>query len=496
MGRMASFFGFKEDNVRVLRIARTFLTLIPILVATVVMSSTFYMIFIADALGGGPGRFLEGLGLVGVLVIIQLAFQTLLDYPTGAVGDWIGQRWVIASSYMCYALSFYLTSLITPSTPFPYFVLVYILVAVAASQESGAWGAWFDNNYRVAVPDDDDRKAYGVFLGRSGMIFQIVATAALIPGSVLALVFGRAWVFQLEAILCFVLSLLILRLVVDFPEISESRQRPTMSEYTGLLKSGVSFLFSNPFVKWFIIGGTLVTSAIIVWGNLLLFPFYFLYLITDVGVASFRTILFFPGIISEERSGVWSKRFEQTKWIPRFRLLQTCGFVFFGMLALFMFVFPPVTEGVIMMQLLIPFTNIVFLELPQIYIGPIFLLFLVFVITGLMSRFAMILSQRLLLDVIPNKIRNSVYSLIPTVAMILALPQIVIVGFVIQYLGFPVALMMCGLVSFIGVLMIRKGLSYPVPTPEEETWGSQKEEPPIDLEELTDIEIDVDDDMI
>lgn len=80
--------------------------------------------------------------------------------------------------------------------------------------------------------------------------------------------------------------------------------------------------------------------------------------------------------------------------------------------------------------------------------------------------------------------------------MILAIPQIVIVGFVIQYLGFPIALMMCGMVSFIGVLMIRKGLSYPVPTPEEETWGAPKEEPLVDLEELTDIEIDVDDDMV
>lgn len=496
MGRIASFFSFPEDNFKVLKIARTFLILVPILIATVVMSSTFHMIFIADMLGGGEGMFMNGLALVGILVIIQLGVQTALDYPTGAIGDWIGQRWVIASAYLCYALAFYITSLLTPTTPFPVFIALYVIVAIAASQESGAWGAWFDNNYRVAVPDDDDRKSYGVFLGRSGMIFQLVATLILIPGSVLAVIFSRQWVFQLEAIMCVFLSLLIIRLVQDFPEISEARKRPTMSEYTGLLKSGVSFLFSDPFVKWFIIGGTLTTSAIIVWGNLLLFPFYFLYLITDVGVASFRTILFFPGVISEERSGVWSKRFEQKKWIPRFRLLQTCGFVFFLLLAVFMFVFPPVTEGVTMIQFAIPFTDIVFLELPQMYIIPIIVLFFAFVLTGLMSRFAMILSQRLLLDVIPNRIRNSVYSLIPTVAMILALPQIVIVGFVIQYIGFLYALAMCGLVSLLGVLMIRKGLSYPVPTPEEETWATLKEEPPVGIEDLTQPEIDIDDDMV
>lgn len=496
MGRIASFFGFREDNVKVLRIARIFLTLVPILVATVVMSSTFYMIFMADALGGGPGRFMEGLGLIGVLVIIQLAVQTILDYPTGAVGDWIGQRWVISSAYMCYALAFYLTSLVTPSTPFPNFVFIYVLVAVAASQESGAWGAWFDNNYRVAVPDDDDRKSYGVFLGRSGMIIQIIATVVLIPGSILATVFGRHWVFQVQAVACFIISLLILRMVQDFPEIRESRQRPTMREYTDLLKSGVRFLFSDPFVKWFIIGGTLTTSVIIVWGNLILFPFYFLYLITDVGVSSFRTVLFFPGVFSEERSGVWSRRFDQKKWIPRFRLLQTCGFLFFMILAVVMFVFPPISEGATIIEILLPFTSIVILEIPQRFILPIILLFITFVLTGLMSRFAAVLSQRLLLDVIPNRIRNSVYSLIPTVAMILALPQIVIIGFTIQYLGFPVSLMICSLVSFIGVLMIRKGLSYPVPTSEEETWGAAKEEPIAGFEDLTEPEFEDDSDMV
>ena len=124
MGRMSSFFGFSEDNVRVMRIARIFMIVIPFVIATVVMSSTFHMIFMADALGGGPGQYLQGLALIGVLVIIQLSVQTLLDYPTGAVGDWIGQRWVISSAYICYAVGFYLSSLVTPSTPFPFFILI------------------------------------------------------------------------------------------------------------------------------------------------------------------------------------------------------------------------------------------------------------------------------------------------------------------------------------------------------------------------------------
>jgi MFS family permease len=440
--------------------------------------------------------YLEGLALVGVLVMIQLGVQTALDYPTGAVGDWIGQRWIIFSAYLCYAFAFFLTSFLTPTTPFVFFILIYLLWAIAASQESGAWMAWFDNNYRVAVPDDDDRKAYGVFLGRTGMVFQIFATAILIPGSILAVVFGRQWVFQLEGVACAIIAFLVLRLVKDFPEVSEARKRPTMDEYKGILKSGISFLFSDPFVKWFIIGGTLASSAIIVWGNLILFPFYFLYLITDVGVASFRTILFFPSVFTEERSGIWSRRFEPQKWIPRFRLLQTCGFLFFLVLGLVMIIFPPITEGVTIIEILLPFTNIVLMEIPQTFILPIVLLLCTFMITGLFSGFAAILTQRLLLDVIPNRIRNSVYSLMPTLAMILALPQIVIIGFTIQNFGFPVSLIICATISLVGVLMIRKGLSYPVPVPEEETWGALKEKTTTGFEVVSEPDFDGDSEMV
>ncbi|MFW9794039.1 MAG: MFS transporter [Candidatus Thorarchaeota archaeon] len=492
MGRMSRFFGFSEDNVRILRIARLMVTLMPFVIATVVMSSTFHLIFIAEALGGGPGRYLEGLALVGILVIIQLGFQTLLDYPTGAVGDWIGQRWIIASAYVCYGFVFYLTSLVTTSSSFLLFILIFVFVAIAASQESGAWMAWFDNNYRAASPSDEDRKQYGVFLGRSAMVLQLVSTLILIPGSILAVVFGRTWVFQLEAIMCFIVAIGVIRLVKDFPEVKEARKKPTMSEYTDLLKSGVRFLFSDPFITWFVIGGTLVTSVIIVWANLMLFPFYFLYLITDVGVATFRTILFFPGVFTEERSGVWSRRFEIKKWVPRFRLLQTCGFLFFMLLGIFMLLFPPFASGVPIIEVLLPFTDIVIFELPSTYILPIILMFFAFLMTGLFSGFANILTQRMMLDVIPNRIRNSVYSLIPTVTMILALPQIVFFGFTIQLesqmhdFGFPISLMLCALVSLVGVLMIRKGLSYPVPKSEEETWSSSKPDVPAGIEILDD----------
>lgn len=282
---------------------------------TFVMSTTFYLIFVADALGGGD--YIAGLPVVATLVVIQMAIQLALDYPTGSIGDWIGQRYVMASATICYAVAFWPASLVTELTPFWLLVVIYAMQGLGNSQMSGAFNTWFDNNYRVAMPGDSDRKQYGLFLGRVGGVMQVVSTAALIPGSILAAVFGRAWVFQLHVVLALVLTVLGLRFIKDFPEVQAARQeRPTVSRYTKILKDGLGYLWSEPFIKYVVIGSMLAASSIMMWGNLILFQVYFLYLITDAAVASFRTLLFIPGIAAQERSGVWSRRFEAKKRIP------------------------------------------------------------------------------------------------------------------------------------------------------------------------------------
>ncbi|MGY5874748.1 MAG: MFS transporter [Candidatus Thorarchaeota archaeon] len=469
MGRITSFFGIPEENDKIVRLAKTISVLGPLATFTVVMSTTFYLIFVAEALGGGPGKYVDGLPYVGILIAVQMAIQIILDYPTGALGDWIGQRYVLASASICYAISFFMVSYVDVATPFWYLILLYVIQGVANSQQSGAWPAWFDNNYRVAMPGDEDRRQYGVFMGKFGMVMGIISTSALIPGSIIAAAFGRPFVFQLEAVLMIVLAVAIMRLVQDFPEVEESRQdRPSYSEYTTLLGDGIRFLFSNQFVKYLVIGGMLAASSIMVWGNLILFPLYFSYLITDVAVAGFRTVLFFPGIFSQERSGVWSQRFEPKKWIPRFRLLQTCGLFFFLAISAIMAIFPPALPGDPTIDILLPMTDIPLLTLPYISIIPVLLMLVAFVSTSFFGAFAEILTMRELLDVIPNRIRNSMYSLSPTIATMLALPQIAIFGGLLPVIGFPATLALCGTISLIGVIMIRHGLKQSKPARQDE----------------------------
>jgi hypothetical protein len=114
------------------------------------------------------------------------------------------------------------------------------------------------------------------------------------------------------------------------------------------------------------------------------------------------------------------------------------------------------------------------------------IIFTTFVATSFFGGFAEILTQRVLLDVIPNRIRNSMYSLSPTIATLFAIPQIAIFGWIvaIPVIGFPLTLALCGLISLGGVLLIRNGLQQDRPLLEEETWGNGETAPDSAPEEL------------
>ncbi|MHA2142814.1 MAG: MFS transporter [Candidatus Thorarchaeota archaeon] len=461
MTSIARVFGLVQPTDKATRIVRILALIIPAYTLAFNISLSFWMIYIAESLGGGD--FIAGLTLVGVLVVIQLLIQTLLDYPTGALGDHIGQRWVIASAMICFAFTFWLTSIATPDSPFIIFVAIYVLFGIANSQESGSWFSWFDNNYRVAMPHDEDRKQYGVLRGRMWMLMEIVSTLIVIPGAWLALIFARTWVFQIQAIIFVVFAILILRFVRDFPEVEEARkEHKSRAGYRTILIESFQFLVSDRFVLLSTLGAAIFSASGVLYFQLLAFPLYYTYLVTEVAVASFITIWFLTSIVAQERSGVWSRRFDPVKWIPRFRLLNFFGFVEFIFLAAFFHFFPSPINPSNTVQLLIPFTDLIIIEMPAESIIPIVLLLVLFAFTNFTTYFANILTQRLMIDVIPNKIRNSLYSLQPTLVMIIAIPLVLAFGWILPAFGFSVTFMLLSLIGLLGYLILKRGFSYPI----------------------------------
>ncbi|MHA1882211.1 MAG: MFS transporter [Candidatus Thorarchaeota archaeon] len=465
---IASFFGLEEPSPESIRLVRKFSILMPAFAVSFTISSTFWMIYIAESLGGGD--YIAGLSLVGVLIVIQLIVQTLLDYPTGALGDHIGQRYIIASALICYAVAFWVTSTVTENSPFIMFVLIYVMMGFGASQESGAWEAWFDNNYRVAVPNDADRKQYGMLMGRVNFLYEIVAILVLIPGAWLALMFARTWVFQIQSVLTVFLAVVVILTVRDFPEVEEIRKRGKEeydTSYASLLKDGVRFLVSDKFIMLSTLGTVIMFSAGTIWFQLMIFPLYFTYLLTDVAVSSFRTMAFVPNAVAQERSGIWSRKFDPVKWIPRFRFMEFCGVLFCIAVAFLTFTFPAPSGSSEILRLVIPFTDLAIIEIPNESVLPMALLLIIFGITDFFSAFGDILTQRVMIDVIPNRIRNSMYSLQPTLAIILSIPLIAFFGLFIPHYGFGYAFLLLGLISLIGALLVKKGFDYPIPKSED-----------------------------
>jgi len=126
--------------------------------------------------------------------------------------------------------------------------------------------------------------------------------------------------------------------------------------------------------------------------------------------------------------------------------------------------------------LLLPFTNVALIELPIEHVIPIVLLFTLFTLSMFFGGFAEILTQRELLDAIPSRNRNSLYSLQPTILLILATPQIAILGWLIPIIGFPATLLICSGVSLSGVLIIRYALSLEKPVVEMDAQSKETSE--------------------
>ena len=461
MSILARLFGMEDATEAGLHLAKIMAVILPLFAAVFQVSTTFWVIFISESLGSG--NYFDGLVFVGVLTVIQFGVQVLLDYPTGALGDHIGQRYVIASALLCYAVAFGLTAQLTFETDFIIYIVIYALMGLGSSQESGAFHAWFDNKYRVAMPNDKDRKQYGVFWGKIGMLWQVSSVLVLVPGSIVATILFRETIFIIQAIACVALAVVVMFTIKDLPGARDETESKSLSQYGGILKDGVKFLFSSRFVALVLLGEVVIWTMGTVWWTIVLFPLYFAYLFNDIAVSSYRTLVFLPEAVAQERSGIWAKRFDPVKWTPRFRFLQFLGFAFCILMALIIYLFPPPAEAVNIVGLYIPFTDIAIIQMPAASVVPMVLIFIVFIISDAFGGLANILTQRIMLDVIPNKIRYSVYSLQPTLALLIAMPFIAFFGWLLPLSGFPLTFSLMSIVALVGIVMIALGFRYPIP---------------------------------
>ena len=106
---------------------RSVLSLSMIISFLMSLSSTFYILFVIDNLG---------FTLAAVCTSIMLITQLIFDYPSGSLGDWIGQRWILAIAFICYSLQLFL---LISEQSFTDFVIISIISGFGNAQSSGAF---------------------------------------------------------------------------------------------------------------------------------------------------------------------------------------------------------------------------------------------------------------------------------------------------------------------------------------------------------------------
>ncbi|MFW9904595.1 MAG: MFS transporter [Candidatus Thorarchaeota archaeon] len=417
--------GTQELPAQVQYYMRTFLYLSMIISFLGSLSSTFYVLFSIDHIG---------FALTAVCSSIMLATQLIFDYPSGSLGDWIGQRWVLAIAFIFYGISFLF--LISAQTVLD-FALIAVINGFGNAQSSGAFATWVDNNYSVAVGNaDPDRKIYGFSTTRVNSLNNLALAASFLIGGTIATLISRRIVFAIQFGLTIIIIFLILIYLrdikvesqnVDKTEIKSSK----VSNYFKYLKGGISFLFSSKAAFLFLIGNGIFNVTWMIWGGLVLFPLYFGYTGTDALAGLLRTSIFLTGIPLSFYIARVNKRISNER-LPIFLLLSTI--TFFPSFILLTTVMPPANEF-----------NILGIALTFLFL---------WIIVGTVFNIAQTLIQRIMIDFVPSEHRNSIYSLMPTIFSLIGIPVVPLAGIIIENSGLAAGIFTAGIVCAIGSVLI------------------------------------------
>ncbi len=364
-------------------------------------------------------------GTSGILIAVVFTAQFLTDYPTGSLSDYIGQRFVIALSMLFLGIGYFLIAMYNGLVV--YFVAA-LLFGMGMGQLSGSFESFLDNNYKIIMNGEDtDRKIYGFMYQRMGITGALFMSVSFVIGGFISSTFSRNILFELQSLLLIIFIPLFIFYLKDTKSDSPIMDDPHKPSYFSLFKGGFSFLLSSRKILSLFIGLAIIMAADGVWGSLMLFPFYYGYTGSDAGVGTFRAIIFVVGAILIIYISRFNKKISSSQ-LGKFGFLYSFTYFTSAMLIL---AFLPINNtfnilGCILVLLMMTFSN------------------------NLIGSLFFTLSQRVLSVTVPSEQRNSIYSLLPSIALILQIPLLPIVGNIVQKSGMVIGAGILLVMTFIG----------------------------------------------
>jgi len=387
------------------------------------ISSMFIVLFLLDSLESTE---------VGFLFALSYFILTVIDYPTGVLGDVIGHQKVLILAYIFHIISFIL--LIISETFLP--LLLYSgISAFASSQESGALEAWFDNNYRRLMnAKDPKREIYNSFQARKSILTYSLFGFSILIGGFIAYLFSRKILFLVSLFFIIIVFFLIIALVIDE---KNSKVEITLKNYFDQFSNGIKVLLSHYGIFLFFIGSTIIWAANnSIWVNFLLFRIYEGYSGgQDNTTALLRALIFTSGVLWQFLIIRYITRLKRNKlWI--FITTSFSNPIFFLGMYVYYLWFPPTEVSVFLI------------------IG----LILMFQMPSIFEPLEGILRNQLNLDLIPDRSRNSFYSLLPTLTNLIGIFGALIAGFFLSNYGFVETILLTAIISGLGVILTGLGL--------------------------------------
>lgn len=422
------FLGIQDLSLEAKSLLKTFFSFTLIHSLLMSISGTFFTLYAIDKIG---------FALTGTMMAVLLLTQFIFDYPSGSLGDYIGQRWVLTIGYLCFGFGFFMLS---TAESFTHFLVIAITNGFGNAQFSGALDTWLDSNYKKVDSIDTDRKIYGFARSQVNTLNNLALAASFMIGGYLSTTFSRQTVFSLQVWFTLILVLIVLykikdvSIVINESDIKNEKKEIETSYFT-YLKGGMRFMLSSKAAFFLILGIGILNTWVWIWYSLILFPLYFGYSGDDMGANLLRTIIMLNGVPLGLFIAKFSKKFS-TKHYPLILLV-------------FLFLFFP---AVISLLVLVPLENEFNL------IGFLSTIVIINISTSTIYRTAEVLRMRLLVDFVPSENRNSTYSLIPTITALFSIPLLPVAGQIIDSFSLVAGMVVVLTVFSTGFLLITLGI--------------------------------------
>ncbi|MDH5402646.1 MAG: MFS transporter [Candidatus Heimdallarchaeota archaeon] len=397
-----------------------------------VLSKVFFVLFLLESINE-----VELTSLFGFMFLAQ----GLLGLPTGALGDKIGERWVVFGSHLSHALAYYL---LLQANSYNDLVIVFIIIGIGNTQIINAFQSWFDTNYKVIAPLQDPKYDKYLIINSKGMVLKDgLAAAMVLIGAFIADNFGgRKVVFEYQMYILMGLSFIFLFKMGYYGDVTPEKEVKLMKK----IFSGILFIFKSPIQFFFVIGFAINLAMSTIWFNIMVYPIYFVYTESDTSNGIIVVIITVLSLYFISKAGKWGSKRSVKKTLSPIILFD--NLFTYGAIFLLLIYLPPKNNN--------------------IQYALVLLIFISF-ITEVLYATSKIITRKFYLDIIPDHIRTSFYSVLPSIALIMT-AGINFIGseyIAIDFNNFGEILQYFVIGSFISFVFMSLGMIFYTPTERE-----------------------------